>query len=115
MRFTQQFIVNGKYLGAAPRTFVPVHETLAPPSSYAYFCPVCADLWARCPVTDTITNSMEKFQVWTVPCEKHQHNSHHHIPGSLFLVWDKTFNESFPEDVLRYELNQALKLYKDVP
>jgi hypothetical protein len=115
MIFTQQFIVRNKHLGSALRNFVRCHETWAAPSSYAYFCPVCAELWARCPVVDNQSGKLIPFQVLSVECEQHHRPTSLTIPGTLHLTWDKDFTKAFPDTVFVYEFNQALKLYKDTP
>ena len=111
----QQFIIGTKYFGTAPRTYEAVHGTVVPPSSYAYFCPVCAEVWARCPVTSVASGKVSRFQVLTLTCGKHTNTEALQIPGSLFLSWDRAYSEAFPEELIRYELTQALNLYKDIP
>lgn len=106
--YPQHFIVEGKYLGTAQRKLSIVHHEVQAPYSYAYFCPHCAELWARCPVE--VPSGHAPFQVWSIPCRKHPIDSLR-VPGSLFLEWDKTFNNCLPEGVLRWELDRHLDLY----
>ncbi len=111
-RYRQDFFVRGKPMGSAMRYGKQVHEELIHPWGAAYFCPVCAVVWAVCPVTDTMTNEVSKFAAYTIPCAQHD-NQWGRIPGSLFLSWEGEYNEIFPDALVKYEFEQALKLYKD--
>jgi len=116
MRFTRHYLVNGKLLGSVQCDKVVVHDQMAEPTSYAYFCPVCANIWARAPVVNNATGETIRFQVWSICCEHHQDRvvGKSEIPGQLFLRWDKPYNDLFPREVLQYETNQAIKhLFKD--
>lgn len=110
MPITQHFIVEGKYLGSAERQMTSRHGPVQVPPSYAFFCPVCAEVWARCPV-EVVEGQQEQFMVWTKACHKHFHHSME-VPGSLYLDWDKEFTESFPEGVLKAELLLHLDFYE---
>lgn len=111
-RYRQDFFINSKHLGSTMRYGKQVHEELHTPASDAFFCPVCAVVWAVCPVTDTMTNEVSDFMPWRVPCAQHD-KRWNAIPGSLFKVWDKEFNDGFPDALVQYEFNQAMKLYKE--
>lgn len=112
-RYRQDFYVNGRHLGSAMRYGKHVHEDLnTNPAGIAYFCPVCASVWAICPVTDTMTNEASDFMPYRIPCAQHDRRWGE-IPGSLYLSWDKEYDELFPDELIRYEFNQAMKLYKD--
>jgi hypothetical protein len=102
MSITQHFIVEGKYLGAVQRNLERVHNTAAIPQSYAFFCPECGDVWARCPVT--FGTKQQSFLVWRISCRKHDSSHYLNVPGSLHMAWDKPFSEAFPEEVLWREL-----------
>lgn len=113
MKWKQEFIVEGKWLGECMRGPVVVHEALLPPRSYAFFCPTCGKLWARAPVWKTIEgNECFYFNVWTLGCQKHSLGMFS-IPGSLFLTWDKPFNDNFPDEVLAWELDRHLAMYPE--
>ncbi len=114
MSFTQQFIINGRYLGTAERKHTFTHGQITAPSSYAFFCPHCANIWARCPVTQKYTEATSFFQVLSIPCERCPMRLPYHIPGSVFLSWDKEFSEAFPDELIAHEFNQAVKLYEGV-
>lgn len=105
MSYPQHFIIEGKHLGTALRSKAIVHAQMEIPYSYAYFCPCCAEVWARCPVECPEGHS--PFQVWEVPCKKH-FTDNLRIPGSLWLSWDKTYNDSFPEGMVKWELDRCL-------
>lgn len=111
--FTQHFIVEGKYLGSAQRGLTFINGGIGAPQSYAFFCPLCGDLWARCPVeaNDGLT---EEFMVWTKCCKKHGRHSFD-LPGSLYMAWDKSFSDSFPDELLREEFKHYLALCFSTP
>ena len=90
------------------RGYVFTHGEPHIPYSYAFFCPVCAELWARCPVE--VKGDSSKFQVITRGCKKHSQHAYE-IGGSLWTVWDKTFNEAFPDGLMKWELDRHLALY----
>jgi len=103
---TQHFYADGRYLGAATRTWEHWHNQVADPVGYAFFCPVCIEIWARCPIESNGQPALTMVQ--TISCRKHP--AHHGIgvPGSLMLPWDKTFTECLPDDAVRRELEVHL-------
>jgi hypothetical protein len=103
MTITQHYFAEGRYLGATERKLIRVHDTLSPPLGSAFFCPYCAEVWARCPVE--INGSSQLTMVWTLSCRKHPAHYGCGVPGSLFLTWDKSFNDSLPEDAIRREFS----------
>lgn len=112
-RYKQTFIVNNKYLGDALRQPIQVHEETNSPCSMAYFCPVCGTTWAIFPVLDLLTNKQSDFMPYRVPCPNHTDTTWGAIPGSIWSSWDREFNSILPDDVIRYEFQQAMKLYKE--
>lgn len=113
MNLTQSFFIGNKPLGSSKRALASLHEHLVKPNSYAYFCPHCGDIWARAVVVDEDSSVQAPFQSVTRPCERHFPETTREIPGAFFLSWDKLYNQAFPVGVIAYELNQALKHYKD--
>jgi hypothetical protein len=74
------------------------HGEWAPPCSLAYFCPHCGRVWAKISVVS------RPYFVWCVCCERCAGVSHLlEVAGSLWLSWDRTFNEALPTSVLRRE------------
>lgn len=79
-----------------------VYEALPRPHnspSYAWFCPVCGEVWAR-----AITGG--RFAVWTRPCSKHLDPllPSLAIPGSIWLAWDTDFTDSLSRELVSREL-----------
>lgn len=113
VHFDQHFIVDGKYLGSVTREFIPSHLHQDLPAGVAMFCPLCGEVWARCPVVGKEgTNS--PFQVSTRVCRKHQWGSHFTlIAGSLSLNWDAPFNNSFPDAVIKREFELCMELFPE--
>lgn len=102
MPITQHFIVEGQYLGQSIRSLKHYHNEVGLPPSYAFFCPVCAEVWARCPVD--LNGKLQPFMAWSVACKKHEHPHGLWVPGSLMLSWDKPFTDSLPDAAVRREL-----------
>lgn len=100
----QHFIVEGRYLGQAPRSRVMVHGEPQYPRPYAFFCPCCGDVWARCP----IDGAPEDWMVWSLACRKHRVGQLG-VPGSLMLTWDAAFNKGFPQEVIEWEFERHLE------
>jgi hypothetical protein len=105
--YLQHFIVEGKYLGNAMRGRVFIYAEPVPPHSYAFFCPVCAEVWARCPVEIVATGKHREFTVSTHPCRKHTTHALA-FPGSLWN-WDEDFTAAFPDAVIAWEFHQHLE------
>jgi hypothetical protein len=104
---TQTFIAAGKNFGASPRGFVVRHAEAHSPHSYAFFCPVCGEVWARAPVEDG--GKMNQFLVLTRRCRQHSSPDPIDVPGSLFVEWDEAFNEAMPDQlILEWELPRHL-------
>ena len=106
MPILQHFIVEGKYLGTAERQMLFVHAQPQRPVSYAFFCPVCAEVWARCPV-ERADGTTENFMVWTQACRKHTFHRLA-VPGSLTLSWEPDFTAAFPDELVRWEFDRHL-------
>lgn len=102
MTILQHFFAEGKFLGTAERTLEHFHNEVTVPFGYAFFCPVCADVWARCPVVVGTVES--KYMVQTISCRKHPAHHNMGVSGSLFLAWDKTFNNLLPDEAVQREL-----------
>jgi hypothetical protein len=113
MPYQQHFFVEGRHLGTVERLPIAVHAEFCPPRSTAYFCPKCAEIWARCPV-EGHTAGLGKWSVeWAVLslyCRKHS-DIHWHVPGSLMNSLDGVFNSVLPEAVLRWELARHFEYY----
>lgn len=111
--FIQRFIVEGRYLGEGRRTFDKRGMVPSAPVSYAFFCPVCAEVWARCPVSLPDSEKYQPFQVLTANCRKCRTNNVFKVPGELTCSWDHEFVEAFPQEVLQRELMLLLDLYQE--
>lgn len=106
---TRHYIIEGKHLGTSliPPHFV--HNQRVEAYGLAFFCPICARLWATCPVEG------EPTSVISCPCERHAVGdrlgswSHGYVdpwqtPGSIFLSYDREWNDCLPKGVLLREL-----------
>ena len=109
---TQNFIIDGKYLGVGPRKPKRVHETAIIPWSMVFFCAKCGQVYAMCPVTDSLGNVSE-FQAFQGLCLRHPPTKmYSQIPGSIWQSWDKEFLEALPMPVLQYELERHMQAYE---
>jgi len=109
MPYTQHYFVRNEYFGSVERTKISVRTQIAPPHGKAFFCPICAELWAVCPVDGQATQAITRF------CERHKagdsvggwssgHVSRYDFPGSLWLEWEPEWNQALPLALLEREL-----------
>ena len=107
---TQHFLIRGKHYGTVERGQIWAHSERAAAFGYAFFCPLCTELWAQCPVEG------QASQVHISPCDKHQigerlgawshgHVASYQVPGSLMLSYDQTWNDVLPLAVLVREFH----------
>lgn len=70
------------------------------PHSYAWACPVCAEIWARASVPDSF------YSFITHPCEAHEDPLVPSllVPGSLLSLHDEGFNASLPVELWQREV-----------
>ena len=94
----QDFWAEGRFLGRSQRPDELVHGQWRTPPSQAYFCPTCGEVWARVVVPN------QEFTVWSMPCRKHQPRFRLTVAGSLYRLWDRDFNDSFPRGALLREV-----------
>lgn len=104
---TQSYIVEGKFLG---EVFVPMAHTNAElhrPYSTAYFCPHCAEIWARCPVQEH-----PEFHALTVPCRKHPSRAYK-IAGSMLIENQAClFPLHLPDELVRWEFDRHMAYWE---
>ena len=109
--YEQHFYCEGAFLGSVVRPAAIVHGERQPAYSYAYFCPDCGEVWARCPVTDS-NGFVNKWQVQGGYCRKHPERSNpFSVAGSLMLAWEPEYCElllSCP-DVVKWEMARHLE------
>ena len=106
MPYLQHFFIEGKHLGTTTRGNVFVHGELQAPTSVAYFCPKCAEIWAR-----GMVEGSPHCEVRSVDCRKHPSRVYT-VAGSLTSGWDEELNEAFPAEVLRWELERHFNYYE---
>lgn len=95
----QRFSVRGAPFGVAQRGLRSVRETRGVPPSFAWFCPVCGEVWCSAKIEG------RHYMVWTVPCEDHQDPLLHTIPGSVWLSFEPEFLAELPPEMLRREFD----------
>ena len=108
--YDQHFHVEGRFLGSVTRPATIVHAERQPPYSYAYFCPDCGNLWAKCPVSDTNGRVM-KWQIQGGHCKDHPGPSAFTVAGSLLLAWEEEYSAlllSCP-DVVKWEFDRHME------
>lgn len=109
--YEQSIFVGNRFLGSFVRPAMLVHGERQPPYSYAYFCPDCGEVWARCPTQSVGTTQTEKWQVQGGHCKLHPGPSPFTVAGSLLLSWEPEYSSlllSCP-DVVRYEFDRHME------
>lgn len=101
--FTQHFFIENRHCGSSGRGYVPVHGNIRPPSSQAFFCPICAEIWARFPVEGGAI-----FEVSTVVCRKHKGRWVSEVAGSTIEPATGEPPMEFPPAVLEWEFQRHL-------
>lgn len=107
--YLQHFIIEGKHLGTAVRSKELIHSDYRTPRPTAFFCPKCAEIWARCPIEREGTVGAE-WEVISRVCRKHQ-SHYYHTPGSIDCSWKPDFVAAFPDEVIRWEFQRELEYY----
>lgn len=110
--FDQAFYVQDLFRGSVTRGLVRVHAEYQKPYSYAWFCPDCGEVWAKAPVTDN--HGTSKYTIEGGQCWMHPGPSPYHVPGTMLVAWDDTFNElllSCP-DLVKREFDLHMKFYE---
>jgi len=111
--YEQSIYIEDRFLGMFTRPPVIVHAERQHPYSYAYFCPDCGNLWAKCPVSDANGNVM-KWQIQGGHCRLHPGPSQFTVAGSLLLAWEPEYSAlllSCP-DVVRWEFQRHMEYYQ---
>lgn len=116
MPYVRHWLVEGQYLGKTEAKKRWIHEKLAAPIGYHFFCTKCGRLWASCPVDG------QQHMVWSMPCSDHgwkknehdfeaqkDHLYHSEIAGSMMMEWDKEFIAEMPAKVITWELKCHLR------
>lgn len=103
--FYQHFIVERQYLGMGLRALDRRSPVVEVPRSYAYFCPHCAEVWARFPV-ERVQGSgrYERFESQVKCCRRCPEPFSSRPAGELWLSYDKSFNDAMPLQALHREL-----------
>lgn len=107
--YRQTFTINGQPYGESLREDQFVHGHAHPPWSRVWFCPVCGEVWARVEIAGS------RFHVLTAICEKHpkDYGWMTELPGSLWSGYERDFNDSLPDEVMRREVGLCFKAYDD--
>lgn len=104
----QHYIIEGNHLGSAAIPLTqPTNIGFYPLRSLAYFCPYCADIWARFP----IEGDTQEWAVLTHPCRKHPSRPFA-IAGSTYAPSSRIFPSPLPEPLLAWELQRHLDYFE---
>jgi hypothetical protein len=112
--FTRHFFIDGRFVASGPAGYREAEGKQHPPHSYSFVCGHCGEQWLKSPVA----LGEGKPLLWnclTLNCRRcnDKYPSRWRVPGSLWLSFDKSFTESFPEAVLRRELELHWKAYDE--
>jgi hypothetical protein len=105
----QHFIIEGRYLGSAPRTFDLFAEAF--PRSVLLYCDQCGEAWAKFPV-EASDKSVRPWIAYRMTCRKHTTITHLDVPGSIWLSWDSDFLKALPLPVLEWEFNRQVDYFE---
>lgn len=103
----QHFLIEGHYLGSAPRTIISDGARgFGWPLSKLFYCAECGDVFAKCP-----TEPQTGWRAVYACCAKCPPKSGLHIPGS---IWDyePEFVAAFPDAVLQQEAKRHLQWFE---
>ena len=111
--YEQSIYIEDRFLGSFCRPANIIHAERQPPNSYAYFCPTCGEVWARCPTTDNNGES-RPWQIQGGHCRLHPGPSQFTVAGSLLLAWETEYSAlllSCP-DIVRWEFERHMEYYQ---
>lgn len=114
MTFTRHFFIDGQFLGSAPAPVAWHHEQQCAPIGQAFFCPICSELWANCPVEGQPSTVRHRHCAKHPPGTRHGESSLGHVhgfevAGSLFLDEEARWNASLPPRVVQREFALHLR------
>lgn len=98
MSYTQTWFLAGKLIAHAPCKPEHMRSELHPPYAFAFFCPVCGDVWARRAIMPET-----RWNVLTHECPKHPSPRYCEPEGSVWLNYNADFLGNLPKEVLQYE------------
>lgn len=102
----QHFFVLGKYLGSRQvPPFMRASMGTRVTYSCCWYCPKCADIWAR-----LIVEGADYAQCWTENCPKH--GGGRIDRECRFEWWPCALEADWPEEALRYVLVRELEQRK---
>ncbi|HWI68101.1 MAG TPA: hypothetical protein VNS88_06950 [Nitrospiraceae bacterium] len=94
-------------MGTGMSPLVHCHGRMQEPYSFAWFCPVCAKVWAKATVQG------QPYMVFTVPCDLETTvDNYFVVPGSIWLGLWPEFLQSLSHEVLEREFSLHLAHYE---
>lgn len=107
--FTQYIFLRKELLAVSKVGKFWVREQLCAPYGEAFFCPICAEVWATVTVEGQPTHCRNAF------CERHEIGDRlgtwsfgtverWQLPGSLWSSYDSVWNSRLPPAALQREL-----------
>lgn len=108
MKFTRHYFIDGQYLGSGPAPVHWHHNEQCAPLGQAYFCPICAEIWANLPVDGQPSTVRHRFCIKHALGERYGESSMGSVSpfevlGSILLDEDATFNANLPPAVVERE------------
>lgn len=110
--------LHGEFAGEHDAPLYVIDAKSYRPMSYKVMCPVCGEVWAEREVTKVegdadimpkLTNGYYPHY-WTFrlrPCPTHHAPGDHHLKGSLWERWDRSWNKSLSLKLLAREVGIA--------
>ena len=110
-KYTQTFMLRNSVIATGGIGKIMWKEQAAPPTSKAFFCPVCGDVWGRVVVSDPETGRVEHFSSITRECAAHSQASHIFLGGTFSLPWEREYQEALPLEVWQHDYRLHINLY----
>ena len=106
MMYRQHAIVEGKHLGTWARGATVSFGEESAPYPHAYFCPNCAEIWARFPVDEGKPAWIARSNL----CRKCWASSQTEIAGSLWWWFSVGFNNTeWSDGMIAWEFARCME------
>lgn len=108
------YFLGTQFLGTSSRAPELCGPGLAPVEGVAFFCPLCSEVWFRAISEGEASTVRHRFCPKHSPGESLGSWSHGRVwpsdvPGSLWLVEDRAWNEALPPAAVSHEFRVTLR------
>lgn len=110
--YTRTFLIEGKYYGQADIPELSFGQRLHPPHSTLFYCKQCGAMYAQCPTKRGFDGKLMSWQALAGICKRCEPEFPWEIPGSIWLVWNKSSTAFLSQEIMERELILAIDNYK---